>query len=108
MDSLKACCLSCQKCRDESHRSHHVCDVYKVAGRGKRKIEEALKKAGNEIVDCEDEMGTHIFFKVEENKSKRPAEMWPRIADELIKVLIAAEKRWLSNFKRMSFVCNSS
>lgn len=50
----------------------------------------------------------HIFFKVEENKLKRPAEMWQRIVDELIKVLIAAEKLWLSNFKRMSFVCNSS
>lgn len=30
---------------------------------------------------------------------KRPAEMWQRIVDELIKVLIAAEKLWLSNLK---------
>lgn len=62
MDSLKACCLSRQKCRDEGHRSHCVCDIYKVAGRGKGKIEEALKKAGNEIVDCEDEMGKNTYI----------------------------------------------
>lgn len=73
MDSLKACCLSRQKCRDESHRSHHVCDVYKVAGRGKRKIEEALKKAGNEIVDCEDEIGKNTYILLSRGKQVEAA-----------------------------------
>lgn len=43
---------------------------------------------------------------------KRPAEMWQRIVDELIKVLIAAEKLCLSNFKkdvlRLQFIMKTS
>lgn len=90
-DNCRECI--CQKCRDESHRSHYVCDVYKAARRGKRKIEKAVKKARHEIVDCEDEMeeNTSILQRSEE-QVKAARRKVAAIVDELIEGLKSQKK----------------
>lgn len=46
----------CHICRDESHRRHDVVDIQQAARKGKKQLDEAVKKAEEEILACEDEI----------------------------------------------------
>ena len=93
----------CQICRDDSHRRHDVVDIEEVAREGKKRLDNILKKAEEEITASEDVIkASEDIFKnkmQEIGEARRDVEA---IVNELIKNLKQHEKEVLTNIDRIS------